>query len=519
MAEHTIGAEDARPRFVGNRSPACRRRTSVTPQWNRPSWLASSVALLTVGLVACGSAATQQEAGTTPASKTPQVIHVGGNWAPAPAAATMAADAESNAKLRPWAPVTYVYNGTPPDLTGPAGSWYFPPDGGPSNDAIAAVAAALGVSGDVVAVPAEQGGGWLVGPTDYSAPTVSVGTDAMHGWSYNSPTAYGATSVGGCAVVAPEPPLPIETAVPTPSAPVDTMPVDTLPVDTTAVDETACANVEPQPPAGVPTADEARAKATALFSAMGIDLSTYDIETYADAWSANVTAYLRLDGVRSNVSISAGYGAEGALTWASGFLGTPQRGGDYDRIGVEAAIQRLNDHNVPWMTGGPMALDSASAATGEIHPGAATSSGTAEAGVSAPVPADPSIAVAPIPCPDAAADVATECGAVGDPVTITLTNARPSLEQLWADDGTVWLLPGYAFDSSEGGLPSVIAVQDQFIEVTAPAPTPLPVEGSIVPVDTTPPNTGDPTEPAPVPPPTNIPTVTAAPVDTDVPTS
>ena len=46
---------------------------------------------------------------------------------------------------------------------------------------------------------------------------------------------------------------------------------------------------------------------------------------------------------------------------------------------------------------------------------------------------------------------------------------RPSLEQLWASDDTVWLLPGYAFDAKDGGIYSVLAVEDQYIEVTEPA--------------------------------------------------
>ena len=76
---------------------------------------------------------------------------------------------------------------------------------------------------------------------------------------------------------------------------------------------------------------------------MGIAVDSYDFETYADEWSANVTGYLTLEGVRTTVAISAGFGAEGALTWANGFLAAPERGADYPRIGVAAAVERLNE--------------------------------------------------------------------------------------------------------------------------------------------------------------------------------
>ena len=77
--------------------------------------------------------------------------------------------------------------------------------------------------------------------------------------------------------------------------------------------------------------------------------AAYEFETYADEWGANVTAYLLLDGMRTSMTVSVGFGAEGAITWASGFLGTAERGADYPRIGIEAAVQRLNDQSSSWM--------------------------------------------------------------------------------------------------------------------------------------------------------------------------
>ena len=84
-------------------------------------------------------------------------------------------------------------------------------------------------------------------------------------------------------------------------------------------------------------------------------------------------------------------------------------------------------------------------------------------------------------------DTATECAPTDpisvEPITVTLGNARPSLEQLWASDDTVWLLPGYAFDAKDGGIYSVLAVEDQYIEVTEPTEVPVPETALPVEID------------------------------------
>ena len=66
-------------------------------------------------------------------------------------------------------------------------------------------------------------------------------------------------------------------------------------------------------------------------------------------------------------------------------------------------------------------------------------------------------------------------------MTVTLTNAKPSLEQLWAQDGTIWLMPGYSFDSSDGGTYSVIAVEDIYIQ-TEPDVSTLDTKPAVPPV-------------------------------------
>ena len=370
--------------------------------------------------------------------------------------------------------IEYLYSGDIPDLTAPAASWFFAPDVAPSNEQVAALAQALGVAGEVRELAADIGGGWAVGSVDYIEASVTVARDSLQSWWYN-PGAGDSAYIGvDCALYPPGDPA------------------------GGSADATAPVCAEPTPPVNVPSADEAKAKAIAMFEAMGVAVDSYDFETYADEWSANVTGYLTLDGVRTSASISAGYGAEGMLTWASGFLATPERGADYPRIGVEAAVKRLNDQATsmyPTVRGTNVSgyAETGVAVAGEAVAGTAIAVAQESAGVAVPAPTpvepapgdaptdtaatvDPPVDVAPAPgepvC-DPAADCVIEPMPI-EPMIVTLTNARASLEQVWASDETVWLLPGYAFDSTDGGLYTVIAIEDQYLAYADPAPLPLP---------------------------------------------
>lgn len=444
-------------------------------------------AVLIIGLSACGSATNvSSPAGTSPAGS-PPVIQVDGGSANAAGSAAVpaAADSASSESTKMMAgAVTYVYDGELTDMTAPAASWFFAPGVDPTTEQIAALAAALGVEGDVQQSAADMGGGWMVGPDDYQQPAVNVGADAMQSWWY---------SPGNTAVVTPS----CELYPPgDPAGDFDTTKPAAAP-DTAVVDEPAttmpvCA--EPTPPANVPDKPAAEAKARDFFASLGLDASSYQYDSYADEWGASVTGYLVLEGIRTPMTISVGYGAEGAITWASGFLATPQRGADYPRIGVESAVQRLNDQSASWMNldtsvmrnsgSGVATAGSSGAATDAVAPpDVAQSSGPASVpatGASTDLVVEPMPAVAPEPIVDPAEGVclegaATDCAPTNvEPITVTLTNAHPSLEQLWASDDTVWLLPGYAFDAADGGQYSVIAVEDKYIEVTQPAEVPVP---------------------------------------------
>ena len=113
----------------------------------------------------------------------------------------------------------------------------------------------------------------------------------------------------------------------------------------------------PEPPVGVPTKDEALAKAEQLFADWGYDVDSYEFdEPYADEWGASVNASLLLDGMKAPIMLSVGFGENGVVTYASGSLATPERGDDYPTIGAAAGLERLKEQQNQYI-----GLDSTSA--------------------------------------------------------------------------------------------------------------------------------------------------------------
>ncbi len=462
---------------------------------------ALATAAIVLGLSACGSANTASSSdstagtiatgGTTIADPaTPHVIHLGaGRWAPSTAGGPMSAES-ADSKMMAVRNITYVFDGTFPTLSESAPSWQLPAGFTPDAARIAAMAAALGVEGTARKLPAEQGGGWMFGPEDYSTATFSVSVDSLGSWWFSPAPTVSATT-DGCAYGQGDV---IDTTVAVAEG--DTL--NTVAgLDSDAVStEAAPANgeatpavaippeciVDPSPPVGVPDEAAAMTSTKALLTSLGYDPGSYDYEFYGDEWSANVTAYLRLGGQRSQLSVSVGFGAEGAITWASGSLATPVQGDDYPLAGVQVGLDRLADQASQWMSyGGPgsvLRTESASAeSSGEVAPAdpvvapADTTIIEPSTDVAATEPAvAPSDTVVAQPC-----GAAVDCAPIdAEPVTIHLTDVRLDSTMIWDEDGTTWLLPAYTFSDADGGTYSIIAVADEYLDVPAPVAVPLP---------------------------------------------
>ncbi|MFZ9232014.1 MAG: hypothetical protein ACO25P_09370, partial [Ilumatobacteraceae bacterium] len=306
------------------------------------------------------------------ASSRPVLVVTGsGAGINAPAAAN---DMATGAESKMWAPwqMKFIAGADLPALDSEAKS-YVISGGSVSASDISDMAAVFGVSGDVEEVDANMGGGYRIGSDNGSTASFWVSGDSMCCWSY-SPK-WDESTVVGCAIAS------------SPDGSVTTEPVD-------------CAR--PEPPANVPSDEEARALFASLMEKMNLNADDLVLESYADEWGASVYAYVKIDGVRSPLTVSVGFGAEGVVTFASGFLGEVTDGASYPRIGTAAALERLNsDYANPMLRGG-VAIDDVVA----IDVASSSSTGVAvsaegQSGSSVEV-ATPDTAV-PVPSPDVTA--------------------------------------------------------------------------------------------------------------------
>ena len=445
--------------------------------------VSASLALL---LSACGDS--ERDAVSTVAvtavAGSPEVIHLGPGGGKN-AAGDAAVDPSTSTRLA-W--IEYVLGTDLPALDGTAPAWVLRmADADPA--AIAAVARALGLEGDVVQQSADYGGGWIIGSNDGTGPSLNVSKDGMLSWWYSSAASVGVGcaepgSVGGGSVD-PVPPDAGTDAAGTEAAESNVAPTDTVSEadkpsgsgDGSGVDVAPSPDecVTPEAPSGVPTADEAESLFRELLVTLGVDAGQVEFETYADEWTASVTGYLVLDGIRSPLSFGATYGADGELMWANGMLASPERIEDYPRIGAQAGFERLQ--NGGWW-GGIGVRDAIAPA--ETSRGGGDAAATDEA-------------ISPMP-PDS-----------GEPMKVVITGVDEELWMVWDVDGTVWLLPGYAFTTDDGGRYSVPAVPDEFIQIDEPIAIddPLPVDS--MPVEPLPVDSGpavppeEPVAPAPDP--------------------
>jgi len=362
----------------------------------------------------------------------------GGGWsATAPAASDMSTAEGMDEKMM-WA---YQQNFTAatelPALDSSARS-YTLVAGDVSANSRNALKEAFGVTEDFVAQDAEQGGGYLAGNYDGTTPTLYVGSDAMRYWSYSPAWDESSISSRPCIIDSDT------TYVPTSDVPA---PIAEI-----------CA--EPAAPENVPTKAEAEELFAATMTALGVNNDDLILDSYSDEWGANVTGYLKIDGVRSPLSWSVGYGADASITWASGVFADVQDGASYPRIGTAAAIERLNSQQAGnW--GGPMVR-------GGVTYDTAVASDIAATPVPEPASSDVEAAVTTEP---ATSDAAPTLDAPAPEIQeVSIIGVEEELVTLYGADGSIYLVPGYTFIAAEdeygyAGRYTVSALPDEYMQV------------------------------------------------------
>ncbi|MCU1400483.1 MAG: hypothetical protein JWN62_3592 [Acidimicrobiales bacterium] len=456
--------------------------------------LAFAAAAVVLGLSACGSSASSGSAPAVTAGATATTLGTTASTAPtadhpvihlgAAAAGTTAAGAPSPAASGPMVDsklavrnLTYVFDGAYPTLADSGPSWQLPPGYVPDQARLAAMAAALGVSGDVREVPADQGGGWAFGPADYSGATFTISSDALGSWWFSPAPDTTSASGSGCAYP--------EVVVPTNSDPTTdgatTDPATTPVVVGSDAEVPPC--TEPAPPVGVPSEADAIASTKQYLTQLGYDPAAYDYQFSGDEWSADVTASLLLGGQRSPITLSIAYGGGGAISWAYGSLATPVAADTFPLAGPQAGLDRLNSQALAWLgigagaPGGPIRAEA-------TDTGAPTDTAVSEVPVdTAPAPPG-TLDVSAIPQPPDHCDPA-QCPP-DQPVIIHLNSVVLDMTMVWDADGTAWILPAYTFSNGapEDGTYTVLAVSDGSIDVPPAVAVPLP-ESLPAPADST----------------------------------
>lgn len=345
----------------------------------------------------------------------------------APSASADAAIAIADGRY--WVPPIINYH-VDTDISGLGGSatvWQFQTGVQPDQARIRALADVLGLTGDITATEY----GWDLIDGDRS---LSVSNDAMGSWWYSAPS----PTMWACAAVEP--------AVADPAA--------EAPADAPAVDPVMSECPEPEPPTGLPAADEAERRARELFDAAGFgDLAT-TVNAYE--WSVDVNGIPAYGNVPGDIGFYVGFGQDAMITYAGGYLNRPTEVGEYPLIDGEAAIARLTDGAGL----GPMLYAKSEVAAGDV----AVSSDLA-------VSSD----IATMPAPDMPIQCVTEPCEPAEPevIDIHLTGVTQVLMQWWSTDGTVWLIPAYRFTDADGGWYPVMAVTDEYLPAQ-PEPQPMP---------------------------------------------
>jgi hypothetical protein len=338
----------------------------------------------------------------------------------------------------------------------------------------AEIAAHFGVAGEPARVDDWEPGGWQIGPTDGTGPSVFVSDDAQQMWSY-SPAWQDQPAMEPCGEAgAPEG---------SPECPV------------------------PEPPAGVPTAEEAEARARELLAVLGVDSSAMKFDTYADEWmaSVNVTEVVAADAEGATDGVPTGrywgfnFAGEGAIQWANGSLAVPQPVGPYTLVDLDTAIARLREQYTG--NGMPMPVDLGVPVTSypdtSVMVDPATTSVLEPASGVGDVEVVPNTGVATPPSTYAmGVEPPFETYPAPEPVTVTLVDVQADLWWAWAADGSVWMVPAYRFIGDDGGWYTVPAITDDFlVEIAPPAttavPLPEPAPSTVPAVDTIPTDPSD----------------------------
>lgn len=247
---------------------------------------------------------------------------------------------------------------------------------------------------------------YLVGPKDYSSATVSVYTSpGSTGWNYNDPAGY----------VQPE---------------------------CVEKDESGCIRWEEikAQPASLPTAAEVDKVIADLAKLSGWNSGDYRVYQSRNEWGVSASASLTLQDKPVAIELYLCWGQNGQLNYAGGQLGRLVSKGDFDTVSAKTAAPRANDWR--WSASAHHSLYN--------YP---------------QLPMTSMLKNAPEPACD------TDCRPAEpvepyQPITknIELTSAKATPVLVYSQTGSIWVVPGYIYESEVGSI-AVISLVEGVIEL------------------------------------------------------
>lgn len=347
------------------------------------------------------------------------------------------AEMSSDMRMGVWATYEYLAGEELSSESSPGSVYQLVMQGDPI-DVASSVAQQFGVQGEVQQSQYfdENYPTYVVGPEDWTGPSVSVTWTGTGSWFYSNPSAY---------------PEPICTEAPAPEG----------------FEEPyyECENPEPEGP--LPTAEEARSQAAELFQANGLEVTPDQVRVLSeDEWGVGVSASLFVEGVETAIEWSVYWAPGPVIASASGHSVSVVDRGDFDTVSPKDAVSRL-DSGAWWGAVGPsyyLAPIARSAETLEGDVGADVIEPEAPSGEEGA-----GDVIEPAPLPEEEYPAVPEEPEV---IQVTVTSAERTMLVVWDASGNAWIVPGYVMRYSEDdwGWTSVIALIEGVIEVPEPMP-------------------------------------------------
>ncbi|TFD34145.1 hypothetical protein [Cryobacterium cryoconiti] len=274
---------------------------------------------------------------------------------------------------------------------GTAQSYAYDPRSASNADTVAALAAALGIGSSVEL----RDGSWVAGPSDGSAPSLSVSLDGMLSFYFQNPE----------------------------------------------VNPWQCEGDQACEPTGQPPSEDAAIGALReLLAAAGRDPAAFEFTS--QVWEGSPTRSAEAKPVIDGQQLDQGWAvelAEDGVVNATGALADVVDLGTYPVVSEQEGFERLSDPRF-------------SAAATTLPIALRDQATTTEEWVAPTEP--PATPVAGI--------------SVSWPVTnVEIVSARLGLTSQWQPDGSVLLVPAYAFTDAEGGTWSVLAVGESMLDFRA----------------------------------------------------